>query len=231
MPSSDRDSLRNPDPQASSCGHRLRTLWRKHRFFVVAGSCGFIALVGITLWAVTAEGGGKSGDLLPPLWKAGPDRRMPLKNPKMEELPAFSSSHPMKGFSYGPLPVKQPGPFPSDDMMSQNFRAQWGRDGRDDLGLLASMGGNAVRLYGNNPSLVHGDFLDAAQAAGLRVVAGISDWPYTQSPKPCATKENNFDCYNAVKQLYTENLLNGFADKDRRSYHEALDTLVLVNEP
>jgi hypothetical protein len=86
-----------------------------------------------------------------------------------------------------------------------------------------------VRLYGNDPALEHAAFLDEARAQGLHVIAGISDYPYTQMPGNCM--ETNFDCYVQVKRQYKANLERGGFLLEDRSYHPALHTLNIINEP
>merc|ERR1719253_2056553 len=54
----------------------------------------------------------------------------------------------------------------------------WGPRGRNDLAVMAQMGANAVRLYGNNPTKDHDAFLDAAEKHGMKVIPGFSEYPY-----------------------------------------------------
>lgn len=96
------------------------------------------------------------------------------------------------------------------------------------MSIMQAMGANAVRLYGNDPNIGHATFLDEAQARGLHVYTGISDYPYTQMPGNC--KQTGFDCYEQIKRQYTENLQRGFLMEDR-SYHPALRMVNIMNEP
>jgi len=138
------------------------------------------------------------------------------------------------GFSYGVLPTTEVGKFPNDDMMAPWFRGQWAWDGRNDLGVMAKMGANMVRLYGNDPRWDAREFLDTANSWGLKVVAGISDFPYTSGDHKCIHgKTNHFDCYEALKETYETRLTNGtfLLAGERGMYHPALDALVVINEP
>jgi len=139
------------------------------------------------------------------------------------------------GFSYGPLPLRHPGTFPNDDTTAEWMRGQWSWRGRDDLGVMKRMGANVVRLYGNDPRASSGEFLDEANRWGLKVVAGISDWPYTQAPDNCVHKKDK-DCYESLRDYYGQVLgqplqSGGFLVGDEGSYHPALDTLIIINEP
>jgi len=141
----------------------------------------------------------------------------------------------LKGISYAPVPLKSARdplsgrPFPDDDFMSSETTALWGPKGRHDLRVLRELGANAVRLYGNDPSLNHSDFMDEAMAQGLHVIAGISNYPYLQMEGNCKT--TNLNCYSQVKAAYRKNLENGFVRLQSRTYHPALRTMILINEP
>lgn len=134
----------------------------------------------------------------------------------------------LKGISYGPAPLKGAGKLPNDDFMAPSAKAQWSSSGRGDLEIMKKVGANAVRLYGNDPREDHKPFLDEAAKQGLEVIPGMSDYPYTQMPKNCMTTD--FNCYSQIKEQYKSNLQNGFADKDG-SYHPALKTVIVINEP
>lgn len=138
------------------------------------------------------------------------------------------------GMSYGPLPTRTVGRFHNDDMMAPWFRGQWAWDGRNDLGIMANMGANMVRLYGNDPRWDAREFLDTANSWGIKVVAGISDFPYTSGDNKCirGRETSHFDCYEALKETYETRLTNGtFMLEDEGRYHPALDALVVINEP
>lgn len=145
----------------------------------------------------------------------------------------------LKGVSYAPVPLRstrrpQSGhPLPDDDFMSNAASALWSADGRADLAVIESLGANAVRLYGNDAALDKRGFLDEAHRRGLEVLVGISDYPYLQMPGNCLTTERN--CYMQVRDSYRKNLERGFLVKDPssglRTYHPALQTISLMNEP
>ncbi|CAK0876935.1 unnamed protein product [Prorocentrum cordatum] len=135
----------------------------------------------------------------------------------------------IKAIGYAPVPLRGVGEhLPNDDFMQANTSALWGPDGRQDLSIMRSLGANAVRLYGNDPSLDHGSFLDEAQKEGLEVIAGMSDYAYTQMYGSC--KDTEFDCYRQIKEQYLANLKGGFL-QDNGHYHPALKVVVLINEP
>jgi len=144
--------------------------------------------------------------------------------------------HMIKGISYDPLPSKTPGViFPNEDYMSDEMKVFWGQEGngkrdvgRRDLWIMKRLGANAVRLYGSDPSRDHTEFLDEAQKQGLDVIAGLSDYPYISMPGNCL--HTNLDCFTQIKQQYSMLLKNGFLTSSR-TYHPALRTVVLMNEP
>lgn len=134
----------------------------------------------------------------------------------------------LKGISYCPVPVKSVMSLKSDDWMTDLAKPLWSAAGRGDLEVMHSLGANAVRLYGNNPELQHGDFLDEAQKNALHVIPGMSDFPYTQDPdQNCIATE--FNCFSQVKKQYSQNLKNGFLKNGQ--YHPALSYFILINEP
>lgn len=136
----------------------------------------------------------------------------------------------LKAICYAPVPLKgHEARLLDDDFMDEGAAPLWSADsGRGDLLVMKQLGANAVRLYGNDPELQHGAFLDEAAAQGLEVIAGLSDYPYMQMKGSCA--ETEFDCYEQIKASYLLNLKGGFL-KDNTSYHPALRTVVLINEP
>lgn len=139
----------------------------------------------------------------------------------------------MKAVSYGPVPLKEPGAgaglLAQDDWMVEAAKPMWGLRGRDDLGIVRQLGANTVRLYGNNPNESHTSFLDEAHEKGLKVVPGMSDFPYTQMlPGSCI--ETDFDCFNQSRDSYTLNLQTGFLT-EFQEYHPALSYFILINEP
>lgn len=135
----------------------------------------------------------------------------------------------IKGISYGPVPLKKQGHLPDDDFMSESTEALWGSaKGRHDLGIMKALGANTVRLYGDDPRLDHLAFLDEALKQGLEVIVGLSDYPYTQMPGNCLSTGS--DCYEQVKSQYLQNLKKGFLTAGN-TYHPALRTVILMNEP
>lgn len=132
----------------------------------------------------------------------------------------------MKGISYGVSPDQ--GKLDNDDMFRDDTAAQWGPAGRNDLGLMAKFGANSVRLYGNDPQFSHLSFLDEAVKLNLGVIPGISDYPYVQSQQNCVYN-NDFNCHDAIKNSYLQNLNNGFAQNG--VYHKGMQMMISVNEP
>ncbi|CAE7303278.1 TDP1 [Symbiodinium pilosum] len=113
-------------------------------------------------------------------------------------------------------------------MMTEAMQSQWGLGGRNDIGIMAQMGARMVRLYGNDPRFDGTKFLNYSNSWGLKIVAGISDYPYEHGPGSCWTTD--LDCYEAIQESYTSTLEGkGFLANGK--YHPALDTLVLTNEP
>jgi len=140
----------------------------------------------------------------------------------------------VKGISYGPMPCKDGNcEALMDDFMCEAAKPMWGPRGRADLNTMSLMGANTVRLYGNSPAADHSSFLDEAHAQKLKVVVGMSDYPYTQMKDNCM--RNGYDCYELVKAVYTMNLLKGFVVDEAvtpdKSYHPALSTVIVINEP
>jgi len=136
----------------------------------------------------------------------------------------------LKAISYSPVPLKNPGPvLPHDDFMSNETVALWGQQGRGDLRIMKALGANTVRLYGNDPTLDHSDFLSEVEALQLKVIPGISDYPYTQMEKRC--QWTDFDCYEQIKENYLGVLRGGFLRGRTATYHSAISAVVLMNEP
>jgi len=135
----------------------------------------------------------------------------------------------MMGIGYAPVPIKEEGQrFPNDDFMSPSFAALWDMAGRGDLNIMKRLGANTVRLYGNDPRFDHKQFLQAADAHGLRVIAGMSNYPFTAAPNACS--KTGWDCYEQLKKQYADNLKRGFLQEDG-SYHAALSHVSIINEP
>ena len=75
----------------------------------------------------------------------------------------------MRGICYSPVPVgEDPGYHaPFGDYFTSQYSGLFERD----LALMAEMGANTIRMYTFSTSLRHTQFLDAALAHGLSVVA------------------------------------------------------------
>ncbi|CAE7813357.1 unnamed protein product [Symbiodinium sp. CCMP2456] len=136
----------------------------------------------------------------------------------------------MKGVSYGPAPVKKAGsPINGDDYMADITGAMWADWGRGDLELIKQLGGNTIRMYGNDANTSHRAFLDLAYEKGIDVVAGMSDFGFTQGPDNCLI--NDWYCFDEAYFYFHKNLLMGFAIDSFKRYHPALKALILANEP
>jgi len=139
----------------------------------------------------------------------------------------------IKGVSYGPVPLKSvdgASSLSGDDWFCDEAVPMWGRSGRGDLRIMKQLGANMVRLYGNTAENDHTNFLDEAQAEGLRVAAGMSDWPYYQKVPGNCLRDTNLNCFTQIKPLYALNLRNGFLRPDG-TYHPALKYMNILNEP
>lgn len=140
------------------------------------------------------------------------------------------SLRPLRGVSYGALPCTQGGcklGLPSTDMVQEGYQAQWGAEGRDDLGVMARLGANAVRLYhslGLRVNKDHGAFLDNAGSQGLKVLAGYHT-DLAIDPASCP----DFDCYETWKEATLNGFQYGYKQGDE--WHSAIGGLVLLNEP
>jgi len=138
---------------------------------------------------------------------------------------------PMRGIAYGALPCKAHScgghGLPSEDMEQQAYEAQWGIEGRDDLGAMRSVGANAVRMYhsmGLKVDSDHGAFLDRAAALGLNLLPGY----HTQSaddPDECP----GYDCFDTWRAATLYALDRGF--RRGSGWHPAVAMLILLNEP
>lgn len=135
----------------------------------------------------------------------------------------------LKSISYSPVPLKSRSELEDDDFMCDETTTLWSKSGRGDLAVMSQLGANAVRLYGNDPRLNHTTFLYEAQAHGLEVIVGISDFPYIQGAGNCISTK--FNCYDQIKRQYSQNLQRGFLVQGTTAYHPALKTVILMNEP
>lgn len=167
---------------------------------------------------------GKGKDIGKDVWPSWPQERKGFP----QEGGQLAQKHVIKGVSYGPVPLRARGRLPDDDFMSESTQALWGSsNGRGDLAIIKALGANTVRLYGNDPTLDHSAFLDEAMKQGLEVIAGLSDYPFTQMPGNCVATD--FNCYEQVKSQYTQNLKRGFLSVGN-VYHPALRAVILMNE-
>jgi len=138
---------------------------------------------------------------------------------------------PMNGIAYGALPCTEHacggGGLASEDMPQAGYAAQWGPDGRDDLGVMRALGANAVRLYhsfGLDVDEDHGAFLDHAAHNGLNVLPGYHT-ENANHPGDCPM----YDCFDTWKEATKFGLERGF--QRGSDWHPAVAMLILLNEP
>ncbi|CAE7236450.1 ENDOU [Symbiodinium sp. CCMP2456] len=146
--------------------------------------------------------------------------------------PTYRSSreYAMKGVSYGASPLKSTKVLlTDDDFMTDITGAMWDSWGRGDLDVLASMGVNTLRMYGNDLNYSHRSFLDGAWKRDIDVIVGLSDWGFIQGPDPC--DKHGWHCFNQVYEAYMSNLKKGFTIRNYTMYHPALKALIISNEP
>lgn len=111
--------------------------------------------------------------------------------------------------------------------MQAGYAPQWGAKGRDDLGVMSSLGANMVRTYhelGHAEDVDHGAFLDYASDLGLNVMPGYHT-EKAQYPGQCP----EWDCFETWKDMTLTGFKQGFQKGD--SWHPAVAALVLLNEP
>eukprot|EP00933_Yihiella_yeosuensis_P052813 TRINITY_DN5093_c0_g2_i5.p1 TRINITY_DN5093_c0_g2~~TRINITY_DN5093_c0_g2_i5.p1 ORF type:complete len:716 (+),score=113.82 TRINITY_DN5093_c0_g2_i5:137-2284(+) len=136
----------------------------------------------------------------------------------------------MKGVAYGPSPLKSHfSRLLNDDFMSEITGAMWADWGRGDMALIKSLGGNTMRLYGNDANTSHRAFLDAAFEKGIDIVAGMSDFGFSQGPNNCLI--NHWYCFDEAYFYYHQQLKKGFAIDDFKRYHPAFKAMIICNEP
>jgi len=135
---------------------------------------------------------------------------------------------PMQGVAYGALPCKGQScterGLPSQDMLQIGYEAQWGASGRDDLGVMRALGGNAVRMYhsfGLNTRSDHSGFLNHAQELGVNVMPGF----HTEMSHECV----EFDCFEAWKSAASKGFQLGY--QQGSGWHPAVAMVILLNEP
>mmetsp|Transcript_52023 Transcript_52023/g.131499 ORF Transcript_52023/g.131499 Transcript_52023/m.131499 type:complete len:458 (+) Transcript_52023:51-1424(+) len=179
--------------------------------------------VALALLAATLHGCGKSGgpgptpDLETTTTTITTTQIGPL--PAQPELPF----KPLRGICYQAPPGRSLGPqLPGLDMMQAGYEAQWGPRGRDDLGMIRTLGANAVRLYhsaGSEADTDHQPFLDRAHELGLHVLLGF----HTQNLCP------NFNCFEHWHRAAARGFAAGLAKNG--SWHPAIKAVVLMDEP
>jgi len=138
---------------------------------------------------------------------------------------------PLRGITYAPLPCTEEAcgkhGLPSTDFLQAGYQAQWGLEGRDDLGVMAKLGANVVRTYHALGLKVHKDhsaFLDYAQSLGLQVLPGFHT-QLANEPTECP----DFDCFETWKDATLHGFKTGFKKGDE--WHPAIGALTLLNEP
>jgi hypothetical protein len=142
---------------------------------------------------------------------------------------------PLRAIGYGALPCTEKGcgkvgratGLPSEDMMQEGYELQWGASGRNDLGMMAKLGANAIRLYhslGLRVQRDHSGFLDRAQSLSLNVMPGYHT-NLAIDPTECPA----FDCFEAWKLATLQGFEFGF--KKGSDWHPAVAALILLNEP
>lgn len=187
----------------------------------IAACASTVALLAVAV-LLQGCGGGGGGDHPTPAPTKAPT---PAPGPPAPAPPApMGPLQPLKGVCYSALPCKScdEGALPGPDMVQEGYSAQWGPNGRDDLGMIQELGGNAVRVYaglGTESKHDHGAFLDRAKDLGVHVIAGF----YTQNKCP------DFDCFDAWKQATLAGFQKGFAMN--KTWHPAVSTVVVMDAP
>ena len=156
-----------------------------------------------------------------------PTTAAPPPAPPAPPAPPSKSLKPLRAIAYGSLPNRNAvatDPIPAQDLLQSGYSAQWSSDGRDDLGLMHTMGANAVHTYHSFgyetvKKYDHGKFLDRAYDAGVHVIAGY----FTQ------LKCDNFKCFDSWKAATLAAYDQGFI-KDGK-WHPAVSMLSLMEEP
>jgi len=108
------------------------------------------------------------------------------------------------------------------DIAQEGYASQFAASGRDDLGMMRTLGANAVRTYhslGLESKHNHGQFLDRAHDLGLHTLLGF----HTQNVCP------DFNCFDSWKAAALTGFKNGLQKGD--SYHPAVSMMILHDEP
>jgi hypothetical protein len=112
--------------------------------------------------------------------------------------------------------------MPGLDMMQVGYKQQWGKEGRDDLGMIKRLGANAVRIYhgfGQEGNTDHAAFLDRAEELGLHVLVGF----HTQNVCP------DFDCFDSWQKAAQKGFQQGLQKNGK--WHPAVAMVVLMDVP
>lgn len=110
---------------------------------------------------------------------------------------------------------------------------EWGaaNGGRDDLGAIRKLGGNAVRLYASigqekSKNKDHSKFLDYAHSQGIHVLVGVD----SGNTRACT----KFDCHDVFDGIMTASFQQGFLQHNESTgprWHPAIAMVILLNEP
>ncbi|HUA32535.1 MAG TPA: hypothetical protein VMA09_02945 [Candidatus Binataceae bacterium] len=135
---------------------------------------------------------------------------------------------PIKGASYDPTPSDDPlgdnggvngGPaanrsfvYEDSDFFNNDFKALWGDDGvsgaRNDLQTMKAAGVNFLHLYNWNPARNHDSFLNAAAAAGIKVMVPISNFTASLTDASCCgidpAKAGYNPAFNNIKAIFNQ---------------------------
>jgi hypothetical protein len=132
--------------------------------------------------------------------------RQIVSSAQAQGLPtAIEALRPIRGVSYDPAPSDDPlgenggvpgGPaanrsfvYEDSDFFNDDFKALWGNDGnpgsRQDLQTMNAAGVNFLHLYNWNPARNHDGFLNAADAAGIKVMIPISNFTASLTDASC----------------------------------------------
>jgi len=115
----------------------------------------------------------------------------------------------------------------SEDMLQEGYEPLWSKSpGRDDLGIIKSLGANSVRLYhsiGLQGRGWHGAFLDRADELKLSVMPGYHTYDAVYGGCP------QWDCYETWRSNTLKAFDNGFTRNGE--WHPAVSMLMLFNEP
>jgi len=145
----------------------------------------------------------------------------------------------MKGFAYAPMYLadesclthydQKCAKIPNDDIYADWDEAMWGAKGRNDLETMKAFGANAIRMYGLDPRWSKKKFFDNVLKLGMKVVTGLSNYPYNQAKTNCYLN-NNFDCHDAIESYWSQ-VLNTSEFAKEGYYHNAIDVITIMNEP